>query len=57
MYDLRWIRDNPDAFDAGLAARGVAAEGLYTPRPRGLSKRPFHAPGLYSAACVPFHHP
>lgn len=24
MYDLRWIRDNPDAFDAGLAARGVA---------------------------------
>ena len=23
MYDLRWIRDNPEAFDAGLAARGV----------------------------------
>jgi seryl-tRNA synthetase len=26
MYDLRWIRDNPDAFDAGLAARGVAPQ-------------------------------
>ena len=24
MYDLRWIRDNPEAFDAGLAARGMA---------------------------------
>ena len=24
MYDLRWIRENPDAFDAGLAARGLA---------------------------------
>ncbi len=23
MYDLRWIRDNPEAFDAGLAARGL----------------------------------
>ena len=23
MFDLRWIRDNPDAFDAGLARRGV----------------------------------
>ena len=23
MYDLRWIRENPDAFDAGLAARGL----------------------------------
>ncbi|NQV59309.1 MAG: serine--tRNA ligase [Alphaproteobacteria bacterium] len=30
MYDLRWIRDNPDAFDAGLAARGVSpqAQGI-----------------------------
>lgn len=24
MHDIRWIRDNPDAFDAGLAKRGVA---------------------------------
>jgi seryl-tRNA synthetase len=24
MYDLRWIRDNPEAFDAGLVARGLA---------------------------------
>ncbi len=24
MYDLRWIRDNPEAFDAGLTARGLA---------------------------------
>ncbi|MBY0362053.1 MAG: serine--tRNA ligase [Phreatobacter sp.] len=25
MHDIRWIRDNPEAFDAGLAARGLAA--------------------------------
>ncbi len=24
MFDLRWIRDNPDAFDRGLARRGLA---------------------------------
>jgi seryl-tRNA synthetase len=23
MHDIRWIRDNPDAFDKGLAARGL----------------------------------
>ena len=23
MYDLRWIRENPEAFDAGLTARGL----------------------------------
>ncbi|QPC41679.1 serine--tRNA ligase [Kaustia mangrovi] len=23
MHDIRWIRDNPDAFDAGLARRGL----------------------------------
>ena len=26
MHDLRWIRDNPDDFDAGLAARGIGAQ-------------------------------
>jgi len=26
MHDVRWIRDNPDAFDAGLAKRGVAPQ-------------------------------
>ncbi|MDP6565399.1 MAG: serine--tRNA ligase [Alphaproteobacteria bacterium] len=26
MYDLRWIRDNPDAFDAGLGRRDVAPQ-------------------------------
>ena len=26
MYDLRWIRDNPEAFDAGMVARGVAPQ-------------------------------
>ncbi|MDA0703009.1 MAG: serine--tRNA ligase [Proteobacteria bacterium] len=26
MFDIRWIRENPDAFDQGLAARGL--EGL-----------------------------
>lgn len=25
MFDLKWIRDNPEAFDAGLARRGHAA--------------------------------
>jgi seryl-tRNA synthetase len=24
MFDLRWIRDNPDAYDRGLARRGLA---------------------------------
>src|SRR5437763_8739316 len=23
MHDIRWIRENPDAFDAGLARRGL----------------------------------
>jgi len=26
MHDIRWIRDNPEAFDAGLAARGRGPE-------------------------------
>jgi len=26
MHDIRWIRENPAAFDAGLARRGLAAE-------------------------------
>ena len=26
MHDIRWIRDNPEAFDAGLARRGLAPE-------------------------------
>ncbi|HEX4411643.1 MAG TPA: serine--tRNA ligase [Xanthobacteraceae bacterium] len=26
MHDIRWIRDNPDAFDRGLARRGLASE-------------------------------
>ena len=25
MFDLRWIRDNPDDFDAGLKRRGLDA--------------------------------
>jgi seryl-tRNA synthetase len=24
MFDIRWIRENPEAFDAGLARRGIA---------------------------------
>ncbi|PIW28445.1 MAG: serine--tRNA ligase [Rhodospirillales bacterium CG15_BIG_FIL_POST_REV_8_21_14_020_66_15] len=30
MFDIKWIRENPDAFDAGLARRGLppAAKGL-----------------------------
>ncbi len=27
MFDIKWIRDNPDAFDAGLKKRGVAPGG------------------------------
>jgi seryl-tRNA synthetase len=23
MFDLKWIRDNPDAFDRGLTRRGL----------------------------------
>jgi seryl-tRNA synthetase len=26
MHDIRWIRDNPEAFDRGLAQRGLAPE-------------------------------
>src|SRR5689334_9687236 len=26
MHDIRWIRDNPDAFDRGLARRGLKSE-------------------------------
>lgn len=26
MHDIRWIRDNPDAFDAGLAKRGLGPQ-------------------------------
>src|SRR3954469_17561084 len=26
MHDIRWIRENPQAFDSGLARRGLAAE-------------------------------
>ncbi len=27
MFDIRWIRENPEAFDAGLAKRGLAPLG------------------------------
>ena len=26
MHDIKWIRDNPDAFDAALKRRGLPAE-------------------------------
>jgi seryl-tRNA synthetase len=26
MYDLKWIRENPDAYDRGLASRGLAPQ-------------------------------
>src|SRR3954447_16947047 len=26
MHDIRWIRENPQAFDAGLARRGLSPE-------------------------------
>jgi seryl-tRNA synthetase len=27
MFDIKWIRDNPEAFDAGLRKRGISAGG------------------------------
>ena len=27
MFDIKWIRENPNAFDAGLKRRGIAAGG------------------------------
>ncbi|HSR79543.1 MAG TPA: serine--tRNA ligase, partial [Hyphomicrobiaceae bacterium] len=27
MFDIRWIRDNPEAFDAGLRKRGIDPGG------------------------------
>ena len=27
MHDIRWIRDNPDAFDRALARRGLEPRG------------------------------
>jgi seryl-tRNA synthetase len=27
VFDIRWIRDNPEAFDAGLAKRGISPGG------------------------------
>ena len=27
MFDIKWIRDNPDVFDAGLKRRGIAPGG------------------------------
>ena len=29
MHDIKWIRDNPDAFDQGLARRGLKGEAQY----------------------------
>ncbi len=26
MHDIKWIRENPDAFDAGLKRRGLPAQ-------------------------------
>ena len=28
MFDIKWIRDNPEAFDAGLAKRGLAPQSV-----------------------------
>lgn len=43
MFDIRWIRENPDAFDQGLAARGLdalAAELIeFDSRRRGVQTR------------------
>ena len=28
MHDLKWIRENPEAFDAGLGRRGLEAQSV-----------------------------
>mgnify|MGYP001350693188 CR=1 FL=1 len=28
MFDVKWIRDNPDSFDSGLARRGIAPKAV-----------------------------
>jgi len=44
MHDIRWIRDNPEAFDRGLARRGLAPEAArliaIDERRRAPSSRP-----------------
>ena len=27
VFDIKWIRDNPEAFDAGLKKRGISPGG------------------------------
>ena len=41
MHDLRAIRDNPEAFDTGLARRGLEPHGQHYagPRPRALREK------------------
>jgi seryl-tRNA synthetase len=47
MHDIRWIRDNAAAFDAGLSARGLRHESA---RLIGLDDRRRHAIGAAQAA-------
>src|SRR5262249_690604 len=37
MHDIKWIRENPEAFDRGLARRAVPAEAK---RPSAIGERP-----------------
>ena len=43
MFDLKWIRDNPEAFDRGLARRGLPPVSADDPRAwtaAGAQRRP-----------------
>ena len=39
MHDIKWIRDNPDAFDRALARRGLAPRGRAADRARRAPPR------------------
>ena len=47
MHDIKWIRDNPEAFDRALARRGLAGEAqrliALDERRRAASRRPSRA--------------
>ncbi len=45
MHDIKWIRDNPEAFDTALKRRGLARRGAKADRarrgaPRGDRRAP-----------------
>ena len=62
MFDIRWIRDNPDAFDAGLQRRGHPDDRVRRrgerPIATAASASPFliAGPSLVSVCLMPTYH-